>query len=151
MKIKFAESASGDVVAAPVYAGNALSEAAKALDAEAGGALERALKASRFKGEPGQTLDLAAPAGVKADKIVLFGLGGIFVEVLQDTSLRVAPVGEREIREMNRRFENGGQWSKDGAGRLLTHVQMYRHEPTAYTEWIKTTTETGFSNVALVS
>ncbi|MGX6647609.1 leucyl aminopeptidase [Maricaulaceae bacterium MS644] len=75
MKIKFADSASGDVVAAPVYSGCALSDAAKALDAEAGGALERAMKASRFKGDAGQTLEIAAPTGVSTAKIVLFGLG----------------------------------------------------------------------------
>ncbi|WP_435347459.1 acetate--CoA ligase alpha subunit [Haloarchaeobius sp. HRN-SO-5] len=32
--------------------------------------------------------------------LVLFGLGGIFVEVLEDTTLRVAPVTEPEAREM---------------------------------------------------
>ncbi|MUV88889.1 CoA-binding protein [Halapricum sp. CBA1109] len=32
--------------------------------------------------------------------LVLFGLGGIFVEVLEDTSVRVAPVSEREATEM---------------------------------------------------
>jgi len=32
--------------------------------------------------------------------LVLFGLGGIFVEVMEDTSLRVAPVGESEAVEM---------------------------------------------------
>ena len=32
--------------------------------------------------------------------LVLFGLGGIFVEVLEDTAIRVAPIGEREAREM---------------------------------------------------
>jgi acetyltransferase len=32
--------------------------------------------------------------------LVLFGLGGIFVEVLEDTSLRVAPFGEPETRAM---------------------------------------------------
>ncbi|MFB3925749.1 MAG: acetate--CoA ligase family protein [Syntrophales bacterium] len=32
--------------------------------------------------------------------VVLFGLGGIFVEVLKDVSLRVAPIGRREAREM---------------------------------------------------
>lgn len=32
--------------------------------------------------------------------LLLFGLGGIFVEVLEDTSVRVAPVSEREAREM---------------------------------------------------
>jgi leucyl aminopeptidase len=75
MKFKIAESATGDAVAAPVYAGAALSDAARALDAEAGGALERAIKGSRFKGEPGQTLEIAAPAGVSAGRIILFGLG----------------------------------------------------------------------------
>ncbi len=32
--------------------------------------------------------------------LVVFGLGGIFVEVLEDTSVRVAPVSEREADEM---------------------------------------------------
>ncbi|MFB6171813.1 MAG: acetate--CoA ligase family protein [Haloarculaceae archaeon] len=32
--------------------------------------------------------------------LLLFGLGGVFVEVLQDTTLRVAPVGESEAAEM---------------------------------------------------
>ncbi len=32
--------------------------------------------------------------------VLMFGLGGIFVEVLEDTSFRVAPISEREGREM---------------------------------------------------
>jgi acetyltransferase len=32
--------------------------------------------------------------------LVLFGLGGIFVEVLEDTTVRVAPVSEPEATEM---------------------------------------------------
>jgi acyl-CoA synthetase (NDP forming) len=32
--------------------------------------------------------------------LVLFGLGGVFVEVLEDTSVRVAPVSGREAGEM---------------------------------------------------
>ncbi|QLG47497.1 acetate--CoA ligase family protein [Natrinema halophilum] len=32
--------------------------------------------------------------------LLLFGLGGIFVEILEDTSIRVAPIGEDEAREM---------------------------------------------------
>ncbi|MDG5778125.1 acetate--CoA ligase family protein [Haloarculaceae archaeon H-GB2-1] len=32
--------------------------------------------------------------------LLMFGLGGIFVEVLEDTSFRVAPIGERDAREM---------------------------------------------------
>jgi len=34
--------------------------------------------------------------------LVLFGLGGIFVEVLEDTTFRVAPVSEREATDMVR-------------------------------------------------
>ena len=75
MKIKFAQTASGDAVAAPVYAENALSEAAKALDTASGGAVMRAIKASRFEGKAEQTLEITAPNGVDADRIVLFGLG----------------------------------------------------------------------------
>lgn len=32
--------------------------------------------------------------------LLLFGLGGIFVEILEDTSVRVAPIGESEARDM---------------------------------------------------
>ena len=32
--------------------------------------------------------------------LILFGLGGIFVEILEDTTVRVAPVSEREAEEM---------------------------------------------------
>ncbi len=32
--------------------------------------------------------------------LLLFGLGGIFVEILEDTSVRVAPIGEREAAAM---------------------------------------------------
>ncbi|ELY87343.1 CoA-binding protein [Natrialba hulunbeirensis JCM 10989] len=32
--------------------------------------------------------------------LLLFGLGGIFVEILEDTSVRVAPIGESAAREM---------------------------------------------------
>ncbi|SIR89013.1 acetate--CoA ligase family protein [Natronorubrum thiooxidans] len=32
--------------------------------------------------------------------LLLFGLGGIFVEILEDTSVRVAPIGESEAHEM---------------------------------------------------
>ncbi|NHN40424.1 CoA-binding protein [Halorubellus sp. JP-L1] len=38
--------------------------------------------------------------------LVLFGLGGIFVEVMEDTSLRVAPVGETEAREMTEEIQS---------------------------------------------
>lgn len=42
--------------------------------------------------------------GVKRDPqfghLLMFGLGGIFVQVFEDTSFRVAPVSEREAREM---------------------------------------------------
>lgn len=42
--------------------------------------------------------------GVKRDSqfghLLMFGLGGIFVQIFEDTSFRVAPVSEREAREM---------------------------------------------------
>jgi leucyl aminopeptidase len=75
MKILFAASASGDAVAAPVYADRKLSDAAKALDSATSGAVTRAIEASRFKGGAGDLLEIAAPAGVDATRIVLFGLG----------------------------------------------------------------------------
>ena len=58
-----------------IFEGGALSQAAIRADEATGGALKRALGVSRFKGQAGHSLELLAPAGVKASRIVLAGLG----------------------------------------------------------------------------
>ncbi len=55
--------------------GGALLPAALAADKASGGALARALKFAPFKGRPGQMLELAAPAGMAASRLLLVGLG----------------------------------------------------------------------------
>ena len=76
MKIDFvtADSVSG-AIAVPVYDDATLSAAAKIADEATGGAVSRAVSVSRFKGKPGETLELVAPAGMDASRVVLFGLG----------------------------------------------------------------------------
>jgi leucyl aminopeptidase len=58
-----------------LFEGAELTETAAAADQASGGALKRALSVSRFKAQVGQHLELLAPAGVKASRIVLAGLG----------------------------------------------------------------------------
>ena len=62
-------------VAVPVFENQALSSAGEALDAASGGALSRAMGPSRFTGAQDQTLDLVAPAGLHAARVVLVGAG----------------------------------------------------------------------------
>lgn len=73
------------------------------------------------------------------------------IKAEKDLPVRTTSPAEREIRELNRRFENGGQWTKEGARRLLTHVQMYRHRRTEYTHWIRTITDLGKPKAVLAS
>ncbi|MFB6198251.1 MAG: hypothetical protein ABEI52_08310 [Halobacteriaceae archaeon] len=47
---------------------------------------------------------------------------------LQTTSLV-----EREMNEVNKRFENGGGWTEYGGEAMIRHHQMLRHEPD---EWM---------------
>lgn len=75
MHIKFASKPSGDALGVAVYEKAALSPSAKALDDASGGTLTRAIKASRFTGDAGQVLEIAAPSGLKAARVVLYGLG----------------------------------------------------------------------------
>jgi len=77
MQLSFAAPHSVDSGAWIVGAmeGNALTAAAQKADKAAAGALSRALKVSRFTGKPGQVLEILAPAGVKASRILLVGLG----------------------------------------------------------------------------
>src|SRR5215472_10735944 len=55
--------------------GAKLLPAAVSADNETGGALTRALGFSRFAGKSGQMLEVLAPAGVKASRLVVVGLG----------------------------------------------------------------------------
>jgi len=56
-------------------AGGQLSGAAQRADKAAGGVLTRALKTSRFKGKPNEILEIIAPPGIKATRLLLVGLG----------------------------------------------------------------------------
>jgi leucyl aminopeptidase len=68
-----AKTAGAWVVAAAEKA--ALLPAAIRLDKACGGALTRALKFSRFTGKSGQFLEVLAPAGIAASRLLLVGLG----------------------------------------------------------------------------
>ncbi len=77
MQITFAEPSwpkSGALVVA-VLAERKLTETAKALDEKSRGALRRAMAASRFTGAKGQWLEILAPAGLDAERVLLRGLG----------------------------------------------------------------------------
>ena len=77
MKISFANPVqpSQGAVVVGVLDGRKLSDGAKALDKRMGGALSRAIKASRFKGSKGHTLTVLAPAGTKLDRVLAVGFG----------------------------------------------------------------------------
>jgi len=55
--------------------GTALLPAAVRADKASGGALTRALKISRFTGKSGQMLEVLAPAGIAASRLLLVGIG----------------------------------------------------------------------------
>jgi leucyl aminopeptidase len=76
MQLSFAAqpAASGAWVVGAVE-GPELLPAARKADQACGGAISRALKVSRFKGKPGQTLEVLAPDGAKASRVVVIGLG----------------------------------------------------------------------------
>jgi leucyl aminopeptidase len=77
MKIIFAapSSVARGAVAVSVMAGAKLSPSAVQLDKATGGALSRAIKGSRFKGNKAQMLEILAPQGIKASRILLVGVG----------------------------------------------------------------------------
>lgn len=77
MKISFSTPSlprSGAIVVG-VLSDRTLLATGQRLDKSTGGALTRAMKASRFKGASGQTLTVLAPAGTGASRVVLIGMG----------------------------------------------------------------------------
>ena len=79
MNIEFvpvdATAAKGSAVAVLVSDPAKLQGAAAALDAGAGGAIGRSAGVSRFTGAAGQTLEILAPQGLEADRLLAVGLG----------------------------------------------------------------------------
>jgi YgiT-type zinc finger domain-containing protein len=57
-----------------------------------------------------------------------------------DFAVETTAPAEREMRELNRRFENGGQWTRSGAENLLQWHQIYRHDRKRWTEWFPNST-----------
>ncbi|OYX56217.1 MAG: leucyl aminopeptidase [Brevundimonas subvibrioides] len=93
MKIDFvAEAGAAGVLAILVHDGRSLAGAGGDQDAAAGGALTRAMSASRFTGGANSSLIIAAPTGVKADTIVLVGAGeaGKFDDLALETAAGAA-------------------------------------------------------------
>ncbi|HEY7689282.1 MAG TPA: leucyl aminopeptidase [Dongiaceae bacterium] len=77
MKTSFAKpgTAAPGAVAVGIYHGLQQSGAARRLDRQSGGALSRALAASRFRGQIGDILTVAPPRAIKARSLILVGLG----------------------------------------------------------------------------
>ncbi|MDH3594861.1 MAG: leucyl aminopeptidase [Rhodospirillales bacterium] len=77
MKISFASLTLPETgaLAVTVAKGRKLLASAAALDKATGGALKRAMAASRFKGDKDQLLEVLAPPKVKNSRIVLLGVG----------------------------------------------------------------------------
>ena len=55
-------------------------------------------------------------------------------------AVKTTAPAEREMRELNRRFENGGQWTRSGAENLLQWHQVYRHDPKRWSGWFPDST-----------
>jgi len=107
--------------------GPVLTAAAQKADAASGGAISRGLKVSRFTGKAGQALEILAPAGVKASRIVLVGLGkpsafdaGAAENMAADMIGRLSKAGESSVT-----FEiDVPKGAKLKPGALAAHLAM---------------------------
>ncbi len=116
MKIAFAEPAppkSGTIVVG-VMEDRALTPTGAALDEASGGALKRAMNASRFTGRKDEVLGVLAPAKLEVGRVLLIGvgkpaaidaaamqsLGGQIVAQLNSAGEKVAAVALDEIKGM---------------------------------------------------
>jgi leucyl aminopeptidase len=77
MEIEFKSEAKADVVAVLAAEGGALGPSAQALEAKTSGAISRAIAAAgRFTGGAGQVLEILAPPGLDAGRLLVIGVGG---------------------------------------------------------------------------
>ena len=115
---KRAEAKTGALVTG-VTADRKLLKAAADLDKRCKGALQRAMAASRFKGNKGEILEVLAPAGLPNSRVILVGMGD--PAKLRDVDLQ--SLGGALVGHLNRVGEsaatvlvNAAAPSEDGAG-----------------------------------
>ena len=84
-------------LAVAVYTDNVLSPTAKDVDKKTKGALSRAMTTSRFKGKPGDFLEIIAPSGLEVSRVILFGLG----EPEKLTPLDMESLGGSLVKRLN--------------------------------------------------
>ena len=77
---------------------------------------------------------LLAPQAATAVERAASGIA-VYAEVPDAFTVESTAPAEREMRELNRRFENGGQWTRPGAENLLQYHQIYRHAPERWVQW----------------
>jgi hypothetical protein len=58
---------------------------------------------------------------------------------------------EREMQEINKRFENGGGWTRSGAEAMLKHLQFWRHDNDQYKQQMRSNGGRRISNITLNS
>ena len=75
VKSTLPEKTKTHILALPVFEGAPLTDQAKAIDAQMDNAIERCLKLGDCKGKAGSAVMLSATAGMKADRVIIFGLG----------------------------------------------------------------------------
>ncbi len=77
MKVSFSAISMprGGALVLPVLEHGGLTGTAQGVDQKTGRALKRAMAASRFSGKKGQIMDVMAPSGVAAGRVVLLGMG----------------------------------------------------------------------------
>jgi hypothetical protein len=84
--------------------------------------------------------DLVAPQSATTVERAIDSIA-IYAERPEAFTVETTAPAEREMRELNRRFENGGQWTRPreseipSAENLLRWHQVYRHAPAQWTDW----------------
>lgn len=100
MKIEFvASSGAAEILALLVHEGRALAGTGPALDQAASGALVKAMKNSRFNGAANSSLNVAAPAGIDANAVLLVGAGA--ADKLDDLAVETAAAAAYQATKLS--------------------------------------------------
>ena len=100
MKIEFVASpGAAEILAVLAHEGRALAGAGSALDQAASGALAKAMKNSRFTGAANSSLNVAAPAGIDANAVLLVGAGA--ADKLDDLAVETAAAAAYQATKLS--------------------------------------------------
>lgn len=151
MKLNFKSSANAEAIAFIGFEGEAIPASAKNADEASNGALSKAAEVARFEGKAGQVVEVLAPTGSDASRILLVGLGKEDKATDRTFENTGATLAKKLLTSGTKSLDILGANSPDASARLALGATLASYRFDNYRTTLKDDKKPTLSEVSIVT